>query len=200
MAQDETLAPHADDRAPQAPHHPEEASETIIEPGEGENTEDISPLEALQIELAQVKDQMLRALADAENVRRRAERDKDEVSKYAVTSFARELLPVADNLRRGLEMTPAEERTQNATLNNMIEGFELTEKSLLSAFEKTGIQKIDPLHQAFDHNFHQAVFEQTSTGQPAGTITQVLQSGYVIQDRLLRPAMVAVAKDEPVKS
>lgn len=180
---------HNDDTLPDP--HPAADS---VQPGE-ELSDQESPLAALQNELAQVKDHMLRAMADAENIRRRAEREKDDISKYAVSNFARELLIVADNLHRGLDMARSEEIASNPALDSIIEGFSLTEKSLLSTFEKAGIRKITPLHEPFDHNFHQAVFEQNDSGHPAGTIIQVLQPGYVIHDRLLRPAMVAVAKD-----
>lgn len=144
-------------------------------------------------ELAAMKDQALRALAEAENVRRRAERDVAETSKYAVTGFARDLVSVLENLQRAVESIPAQVRVEQPVVGNLAVGVEMTLKELLSAFEKHGIKRIDPLGQKFDHNLHQAVAQIATPDAEEGTVVQVLQAGYTIHDRLLRPAMVGVA-------
>ncbi|WP_119460741.1 nucleotide exchange factor GrpE [Rhodospirillaceae bacterium SYSU D60014] len=157
-------------------------------------------LEASRAEAAQLKDQLLRALAETENVRRRAQRDREDASKFAVTGFAKDLLPVADNLRRALESLPAEAIEENELLKTLSEGVEMTERQLQAAFERHNIRKIEPLGEKFDSNLHQAMFEVPGSGEPAGTVVQLLQSGYLLNDRLLRPAMVGVAKSEPAPS
>jgi molecular chaperone GrpE len=148
----------------------------------------------LETELAKVKDQALRQLAEVENQRRRAERDKDEARRFAAAPLARDLLQVADNLRRALELVPAEARKADDILDALLVGIEATERELLGAFDKHGIRKMTPKGEKFDYNLHQAMFELENTGQPAGTVVQVMQAGYVLHDRLLRPAMVGVAK------
>lgn len=150
----------------------------------------------LEAQVAELKDQLLRAMAEAENTRRRAQRDREDASKFAVSNFAKELVVVADNLRRALDAAPAENRESNEVLNSLVIGVEATERQLLSAFERTGIAKLDPMGALFDPNFHQVMFEIENTGQPAGTVIQVLQPGYTIHGRLLREAMVGVAKGE----
>lgn len=151
-------------------------------------------LTAVEAELAETKDRMLRALADVENTRRRATRDTEEARKYAVTGFARELLEVADNLTRALDAVPAEAR-ESEQVKPLFEGVELTQKSLAACFEKHKITKVAPeIGERFDHNRHQAMFETETADHAPGSIVQVMQAGYVIADRLLRPAMVGVAK------
>lgn len=147
-----------------------------------------------QAEIAQLKDQLLRALAETENTRRRAERDREDAGKYAVTNFARDMLTVADNLRRAIDAVPADAKTGNTALAMLMEGVELTDRQLQSMLEKHGIARVNPMDQAFDPNLHQAMFEVPGTGKPSGTVVQVLQVGYVIHGRLLRPALVGVAK------
>jgi molecular chaperone GrpE len=165
----------------------EEILETAECPDVGEN---------LQETVQQLKDQLLRALAETENVRKRAVREREEALQYAVTSFARDLLGVADNLRRAINALPSErEGDLPAEVKAMIDGIKLTEKDLLSAFEKHKIQKIDPLGENFDHSYHQAMFETETDDSPAGIIVEVLQPGYVLNNRLLRPAMVGVSKE-----
>lgn len=144
-----------------------------------------------------LRDQTLRALADAENVRRRAERERDDTAKYAVANLARDVLSVADNLQRALQAVPPEARATNETLGALLDGVEATERELLQVFERRAIKRVDPLGERFDPNFHQAMFEVEHSGQPAGTVVQVLQAGYVLHDRLLRPALVGVAKADP---
>ncbi len=150
-------------------------------------------IEEKEAEIAALKDQALRALAETENTRRRAERELQDMSKYAVTSFARDLVSVLENLQRALDSIPAQMKEGQPAVANLAVGVEMTLKELLAAFNKQGIQRIDPMGQKFDHNFHQAVAQIDTPDAPAGTVVQVLQAGYVIHDRLLRPAMVGVA-------
>jgi molecular chaperone GrpE len=154
---------------------------------------------ALESELADTKDRLLRALAETENVRRRAQREREDASKYAVAGFAKELVSVADNLRRALDSLPEAEAKDERT-RSLLAGVEATERELLRVFERHGIRRIDPKGERFDHNFHEAVFEAERPGNPAGTIIEVLQPGYVLHDRLLRPAMVGVAREAPRSS
>lgn len=148
-------------------------------------------------EIAGMKDQALRALAEAENTRRRGERELADMSKYAVTGFARDLVSVLENLQRALDSIPAELKQSQPAVGNLATGVDMTLKELLGVFAKHGIQRIDPMGQKFDHNFHQAVAQIDTPDAEAGTVVQVLQAGYVIHDRLLRPAMVGVAAGAP---
>jgi molecular chaperone GrpE len=153
----------------------------------------------LEAELAEYKDRLLRALAETENVRRRAQREREDASKYAIAGFAKDLLSAADNLRRALESLPESEAKDERT-RSLLAGVAATERELLGAFERYGIKRIDPRGEAFDHNFHQAIFEVERPDQPSGSVVEVLQPGYVLHDRLLRPAMVGVAKGGPKPS
>jgi molecular chaperone GrpE len=152
-------------------------------------------LRQAQGEAADLKDRLLRALAEVENVRRRAERERDDTRKYGITQFAKDLLDAADNLRRALDSMPEAQARDDVT-RNLLTGVAATERALLAALERNGVRRIDPKGERFDHNFHQAIFEAENTGKPAGTIIEVLQPGYVLHDRLLRPAMVGVAKGD----
>jgi molecular chaperone GrpE len=150
---------------------------------------------ALEEELADAKDRVLRTLAEMENLRRRTQREMEEARKYAVTGFARGLLEVADNLSRALSSVPPDMRDRDEFLKNLVTGVEMTERTLLTLFEKHEIRKVQPQKgDRFDHNVHQAMFELPTAEIPVGTVAEVLQPGYVIADRLLRPAMVGVAK------
>src|SRR6266568_1606348 len=151
---------------------------------------------AAEAQAAEFKDKALRAMAEVENIRRRAQREREDAVKYAATNIARDLLSTADNLRRALASVDEAQIKDEAT-RNLLTGVAATERELLAAFEKNGIRRLDPKGERFDHNFHQAIFEVENTGKPAGTVTEVLQPGYVLHDRLLRPAMVGVAKGEP---
>jgi molecular chaperone GrpE len=150
-------------------------------------------LAAVEAELAETKDRLLRALAETENVRRRLQRERDDAQKYAAGAFAKDLLSPVDNLRRALEAMPENEIT-DPRARSLRDGVAATERELLAAFERHGLRRIDPKGERFDHNFHQAIFEAERPDLPAGTIVEVLQPGYVLHDRLLRPAMVGVAK------
>lgn len=147
----------------------------------------------LEAQLAEAKDQLLRALAETENTRRRAQKEREDAMKYGVSSLAKELVGVADNLRRALD---AAANVEGDAAKNLVTGVEATERQLLSAFERAGIKKIEPLDVPFDPNFHRVMLEMENTGKAAGTVVQVLQPGYVIHDRLLREALVAIAKGD----
>jgi len=153
---------------------------------------------ALESEAAALKDQLLRALAEAENTRRRADRDRSEAAKYGAVGLARDLLSVADNLRRALDALPKNARKDGADwAKDLITGVELIEKGFLDAFARHGIVKLEPVDEPFDHNFHQAMFELEDPEKPAGTVVQLMQPGYRLHDRLLRAAMVGVSKGGP---
>ncbi|WP_221938858.1 nucleotide exchange factor GrpE [Mycobacterium sp. KBS0706] len=150
----------------------------------------------LEAETGKLKDQALRALAETENIRRRSEREREDTAKYAISGFAKSLLDAADNLRRAIDAVPAGAVEADAALKTLVDGVAATERQLLAAFERHGVTRIEPVGETFDPNFHQAMFELPGTGKPAGTIVQVMQPGYVLQGRLLRPAMVGVARAE----
>jgi molecular chaperone GrpE len=159
-------------------------------------SEDTAPPEAgdsAQAEIAKLKDQLLRALADAENTRRRAQKEREDTAKYATANFAKEMLAVADNFRRALESVP-KDIGKNEELKNLLVGIEATERQLSAALGRFGIRKLEPLGQPFDPNFHRVMMEIDDPHKAPGTVVQVLQPGYVIHDRLLREALVAVAK------
>ena len=147
---------------------------------------------------AELKDKLLRALAEMENLRRRTEREVADARLYGISSFAREILTVADNMHRAMHALDEELREKaDAGLKALLDGVELTERELLKVLDKHGVKKLDPDGQKFDPNLHQAMYEVPDSNVPAGTVTQVIQSGYVIGDRMLRPALVAVAKGGP---
>ena len=150
-------------------------------------------IEEKDAEIAALKDQALRALAETENTRRRAERELGDMSKYAVTGFARDLVSVLENLQRAIDSVPAELKASQPAVANLVVGIEMTLSELLGVFNRQGIERIDPIGQKFDHNFHQAIAQIDTPDVEAGTVVQVLQAGYKIHDRLLRPAMVGVA-------
>lgn len=154
-------------------------------------------VEVLAQELASTRDQLLRTVAELDNARKRFERDRESDRKFGQSNFAKDMVTVADNLRRALESVPPS-AAENEAVKALVEGVEMTERSLLSALEKHGVQRISPEPgEAFDYNQHQAMFELENTGLPAGSVVQVLQPGYIMHERLLRAAMVGVAKGEP---
>lgn len=155
-------------------------------------------LALLTAERDELKDRMLRTLAEMENLRRRTEREVADARTYAVTNFARDMLNVADNVRRALESVPADQRSAaDGALKGLIDGIELTERDLVKNLERHGVKPVEPQGQKFDPNRHQAMFEVPNAEVPAGTVVQVVQTGYVIGDRVLRPALVGVAKGGP---
>ena len=152
-------------------------------------------MEALVKEAADMRDKMLRTLAEMENLRKRTAREVADARAYGITGFARDVLDIADNLQRALDAVPSETReSADPVLKALIEGVELTERSLLNALEKNGVKKFDPSGGKFDPNFQQAMYEVPDASVPPGTVVQVVQAGYMIGDRVLRPALVAVAK------
>ena len=151
-------------------------------------------IEKLNAENGELKDRLLRALAEMENLRRRTEREVADARAYGVANLARDMLTVADNLARTLEAVPAEAREADPALQALVEGVELTERDLHAALGRHGVTKLDPQGEKFDPNFHQAMFEMPHETLPAGTVAQVVQSGWKIGERVLRPALVGVAK------
>ncbi len=153
------------------------------------------PNEALVKEATEARDKMLRTLAEMENLRKRTQREVADGRTYAIANFARDVLDIADNLQRALDAVPAEAKAAaDPGLKALIEGVELTERSLHATMDKNGVKKFDPAGEKFDPNFQQAMYEVPDHSVPAGTVVQVVQSGYMIGDRVLRPALVAVSK------
>ncbi len=167
-------------------------------PAETAERDAFAVIEALNAENSQLKDRVLRTLAEMENLRRRTEREVSDAKTYAVTGFARDMLTVVDNLARALEHAPAEARAAaDPQIQSVIEGVELTARDLEAALGRHGVKRLDPKGQKFDPNFHQAIFEIPDEALPAGAVSQVVQSGWTIGDRVLRPAMVGVSKGGP---
>jgi molecular chaperone GrpE len=165
---------------------------------EAASAPEADPIAVLEAEKADLKDKMLRLMADMENLRRRTEREIADARTYAVANFARDMLNVADNVRRAIESVPEEARsTAEGPFKALIEGIDLTERDLLKNLERHGVKKLDPQGQKFDPNVHQAMFEIPNADVPNGTVLQVVQSGYVIGERVLRPALVGVSKGGP---
>lgn len=156
------------------------------------------PSTSLDRELAEMKDRLLRTLAEMENLRKRTEREVADARTYGVTTFARDILNVADNMHRAMAALDDELRaTAGESLKGLLDGVELTERELLNVLEKHGVKKIEPLKQKFDPNRHQAMYEIEDASVPLGTVLQVVQAGYTIGDRVLRPALVGVSKGGP---
>src|SRR5947209_4765255 len=178
-------------------------------PGDADNDETADPAAttgpaqapdpaALAAEAAEFKDKFLRTLAEMENLRRRTEREVADARLYGITQFARDIVTVADNMDRALQALDDELREKADTgVKALLDGVELTERELLKALEKHGVQKIDPKGQKFDPHRHQAMFEVPDETVPSGTVVQVVQAGYTIGERVLRPAMVGIAKGGP---
>ncbi|MBW0005694.1 MAG: nucleotide exchange factor GrpE [Hyphomicrobiales bacterium] len=151
----------------------------------------------LEQEKAELKDKLLRALAEMENLRRRTEKEVADTRAYAISAFARDILSVADNLRRALEAVPEEARKANGALSGLIEGVELTERELAKVLERHGVRKLDPAGEKFDPNLHQAMFEAPHDNLVKGQVHTVVQPGYAIGERVLRPALVGVSSGTP---
>ncbi|WP_398464412.1 nucleotide exchange factor GrpE [Tardiphaga sp.] len=152
-------------------------------------------VEALQKEVADSRDRMLRTLAEMENLRKRTQKEVADARVYGVSKFAGDIVDIADNLQRALDAVPADAKASaDPGLKALIEGVELTERSLLNALEKHGVKKVDPTGEKFDPNFHQAMYEVPDASVSSGTVVQVVQAGYTIGERVLRPALVGVSK------
>ena len=178
------------------PANPAQAGEPVVsrpyvmpdDPEEGS-------VEALAREAAESRDKMLRTLAEMENLRQRTRREVADAKTYGITGFARDILDIADNLQRALDAVPVEAKAAaDPGLKALMEGVELTERSLLNTLEKNGVRKFDPSGERFDPNFQQAMYEVPDPSVPAGTVVQVVQAGYMIGERVLRPALVGVSK------
>src|SRR3954469_15030951 len=180
-----------DDAAKAAPTGEPVVSKPYIMPDDPEE----GSVEAVTKELAEARDKTLRTLAEMENLRQRTRREVADAKTYGITGFARDVLDIADNLQRALDAVPAEAKANaDPGLKALIEGVELTERSLLNTLEKHGVKKFDPSGEKFDPNFQQAMYEVPDPPVPAGTVVQVVQAGYMIGDRILRPALVGVSK------
>ncbi|MBS3650161.1 nucleotide exchange factor GrpE [Pseudaminobacter sp. 19-2017] len=179
-------------------HAPEENATNGQAP-EAANTQDgdYEALVRLMKENEELKDKVLRAAAEMENLRRRTAREIHDARNYSVANFARDMLTVSDNLQRALEAVPEEAKAADPGLAALAEGVEMTERSMLSALERHGVKKLDPAGEKFDPHFHQAMFEVPNPDVPANTVVQVVQAGYSIGERVLRPAMVGVSKGGP---
>lgn len=151
-------------------------------------------IEAVIAENAELRDRLLRTMADMENLRRRTEREKTDTARYATSNFARDVLTIGDNLKRAVDHVPAEAAAQDPALKSFLEGVELTERELLNMLERHGVTRLDPIGERFDPNCHQAMYEVQNPEVPEGTVVDVMQAGYTIGDRCLRPALVAVSK------
>lgn len=184
----------------QAPETRDEPTpdELIPENGAAASDDPVARLEAekaaLEAERKDLKDQLLRALAEAENTRRRVERERSEAVKYAAIPLLRDLVKVADNLSRALAAVPAEAAESNEQVKTLRDGVALTERELVTAFQRHGVARVEPLGEPLDPNLHEAMFEIPDPAKPAGTVVQVLEAGWKLHDRLIRPARVAVAK------
>jgi molecular chaperone GrpE len=165
--------------------------------GENPFAAEFAVLEALKAEVESLKDQRLRALAEVENVRRRAEKERADASQYAVTKFARDMLGIADNFARALAAVPTDIRAAaDPQVKAVLDGVEATDRQLLQTLERYGVKAVDTSDGKFDPNLHQAIAEVPGNGKPPGSIVDVVQAGFTIGDRLLRPAMVTVAKKD----
>ena len=171
---------------------PDDLAEAEIDSGPEDTIKE--PVEAVEEQVSELKDQLLRSVAELDNYRKRAEREKEQLRKFGIANFAKDLLSVADNLRRAVESGPSDLEGADESVKNLIVGVEMTEKELLNAFEKNRVRKIDPVGEKFDYNFHQAMFEVETGNEEPGVVMQVLQPGYAIEDRVLRAAMVGVSK------
>jgi molecular chaperone GrpE len=178
------------------PANPAQASEPVVsKPYVMPDDPEPAAAEALVKEAAEARDRMLRTLAEMENLRKRTSREVADARMYGITGFARDVLDIADNLQRALDAVPQEARANaDPGLKALIEGVELTERSLHNTLEKYGVKRLDPWGSKFDPNFHQAMFEVPDPSVPSGTVVQVVQAGYTIGDRVLRPALVGVSK------
>ena len=173
-----------------------EKEEQVSEEPKDQEEAEISPedlIEKLNEEITSLKDQRLRAIAELENFRKRAEKDQSDALKYGISNFAKEVINIRDNIERA-QSSISDEAKNNEAIKSVIEGIDLIAQSVVSTFEKIGIKKIESLNEKFDHNLHQAMMEIENDELEPGTIVQELIPGYTLHDRLLRPAMVGVSK------
>jgi molecular chaperone GrpE len=192
MSESEADTPENESEAAAPQASAQDAGGTPAPAGEGDR------IALLEAEIGGLKDQLLRALAETENVRRRSQRERLDTMKYAATALVKDLLAVSDNLRRAIESVPQEAAEDDERLKTLIDGVELTEKELLSVFERHHIVKLEPLGEKLDPHRHEAMYEVPDPSQPPGTVVQVIEPGYLLHDRLVRPARVGVAKSGPM--
>lgn len=191
----------ADHPGKDTPLTPEAVADALGQQAVAEGADEMVP--AAQVKAAleaagEFKDKLLRTLADMENLRKRTEREVADARQYAIAGFARDVLQVADNMHRALDHIGDELRgSEDAKVKSLVEGVDLTERELAKALEKNGVKMFSPLGEKFDPNVHQAMFEMPDSGYPNGSVAQVVQAGYMIGERVLRPALVAVAKGAP---
>jgi len=175
-----------------------DAAPKVDEAANPEAAQELDPVQVLMAEITDLKDQRLRMAAEMENLRRRTAREVKDAKSFAISGFARDMLQVSDNLQRALSAVPEQaESADDNGLKTLVEGVELTERAMLSTLERHGVRKLEPMGQKFDPNFHQAMYEVPNADVPSNTVVDVVQPGYVIGDRMLRPAMVGVAKGGP---
>jgi molecular chaperone GrpE len=173
------------------------SDEGAADPAEGEAVSSEDRIEILEAQVADLNDKLLRAMAETENVRRRAQRDKEDASKYAIKSFAEQMVTVSDNLDRALQSVDTDARADNPALENIIVGIEMVGRELVNGFERFGVKPIEALGQKFDPMLHEAMFEMEDKNTAAGTIAQVLEVGYTLNGRTLRAAKVGITKGGP---
>lgn len=174
------------------------AANDDIAPANDVPAQDAQAGDDLLAENADLKDRLLRAMADMENLRRRTEREKQNASNYAITGFAKDVLAIGDNLARAMEsLGDRSKAAADEAVKPLIEGVEMTRRELVNVLERHGVTKLEPLGGKFDPNLHQAMFEVPDPSVPSGTVTEIIQDGYAIKDRVLRPAMVGIAKGGP---
>ena len=189
---DDKTDPHEANEDPARTAEPSKAEPANASPDPGAQLG--IDLDALLHENTEMRDRLLRTMADMENLRRRTEREKADTARYAISNFARDVLTVGDNLKRTMDHVPPAAAAEDPALKSFLEGVALTERELLNVLERHGVTRIEPLGARFDPNCHQAMYEVQNAEVPEGTVVDVMQAGYVIGDRCLRPALVAVAK------
>lgn len=195
---DETTNPNAPPNAsggaprPEAQNEPQAASDPVEEAARL-----AAEVDTLQGQIADLTDRLLRAHAEMDNIRKRAEREREETAKYAITKFARDVVTVADNFERAIQAVPAGAAELDEALKSLVEGVSMTEREFLNVLERNGVRRVNPKGEIFNPHLHQAMMEMQNTEVAHGTILEVFQCGYVIDDRVLRPAMVVVAKGGP---
>lgn len=202
--EEKTTARHAAE-APQQARPEVAASQSLESPVELDGTEpidlaEVSRVAQLEAEIASLKDQLLRAVAETENIRRRSQRERADAVKYAAAPMVKDLLAVADNLERALGSVPEEAKQAGDAMANLLTGIEMTERELQSVLQRHSIERLDPVGQKLNPHEHEAMFEVPDPNSAPGTVVQVIQQGYKLHDRLLRPARVGIARSEPQKA
>lgn len=200
---DETTNPNAPPNAPGpkegggVPGHESQAQPQAVPDPAQEAAHLAAEVDILQGQLADLTDRLLRAHAEMDNIRKRAEREREDTAKYAISKFAREVVTVADNFERAIQAVPAGAAEENTALKVLVEGISMTEREFINVLERNGVKRVNPKGDMFNPHQHQAMMEMQNTEVPSGTILEVFQCGYIIDDRVLRPAMVVVAKGGP---